>query len=47
MVDENSQVIGVLVTGAETMSQVNSMEHGFIPSQMLIDFLCENGMLQE
>ena len=47
VVDENSQVIGVLVTGAETMSQVNSMEHGFIPSQMLIDFLCENGMLQE
>lgn len=40
VVDSEGKVIGVVVSGAETLSQANMTErHGFIPIKTVIDFL--------
>ena len=46
VVDMEGRIIGVIVSGAESLSQANMTErHGFIPSSVLLDFLRENEIL--
>ena len=46
VVDANGRAIGVVVSGAETLSQANLTErHGFIPSEILKKFLSDNKLL--
>ena len=46
VVDGDGRVIGVIVSGAEELSQANMIErHGFIPVSTLVAFLAEHGLL--
>jgi RNA-directed DNA polymerase len=46
VLDSEAKVIGVIVSGAENLSQANMTErHGFVPSHVLTKLLKENGLI--
>jgi S1-C subfamily serine protease len=45
VVDSDGRVIGVIVSGADVISQANMTErHGFIPAATLVRFLRASGL---